>query len=231
MENEKTKELSDAEKSYYQAHHKSCSDAIGGNEKGFNEKIFYVSTGAILLSVTFLSDLFGPDEKINGIIWLIISWGGFVAAIIIHIISYLHCAEAYSRLCDSWKKLINGQGGNREKDRDKGEELINQFSGINKLSRTYNRYTAGFFFIGLMSLIIFTSINLINFNEMKDDNKPTEAVAGGIKTELGEQAPYVCPPAGRDIVEASVSAAPPTPVFQTSQQTSTDTSTSTTSEK
>jgi hypothetical protein len=139
-----------------------CSSAAGGNEKGFNEKIFYVSTGAILLSITFLSDLFGPDEKISGTCWLVASWFGFGFAIVVHILSFLHCAESFINLRNKFDKFLVKDPVKTapEEYKEEGGRLENRLKRVNNRSRCYNMTTAALFILGLVAFIIFAIINL-----------------------------------------------------------------------
>lgn len=85
------------EREHYRTLHDNLSRAISGNEDAFNNRVFYVSTGAILLSVTFLTDLFKPDENMHAIFLLIAAWIGFVGAILMNIVSYLKCVRRFAK--------------------------------------------------------------------------------------------------------------------------------------
>jgi hypothetical protein len=212
--------------SYHEAYHKSLNDAINANEKAFNEKIFYVSTGVVALSMTFVKELFGTDSSITAIYFLIAAWAGFAGAIISNIISYLLCIGRNRKMRTQFATHIENNPGMElcqseiEQDEKHSRELIDEFRDGNKKAHRENWVTAIFFFAGVLTFIIFASINLININNMENDDKSSEVVTETGSLTLGEQAAQPCPVLKK--LGDSISAASPTPIAKPSQSTDSD---------
>lgn len=161
--------------------HSSLNAAISANEKEYNKSIFYISTGTIVLSVTFLGNIIDLSTCIY-VSLLIAAWSFLLYSIGLNIYSYLKIAKE-SRL--GQEKLSGIKEDKNKEPKDKADESESVIKDVFKSSDKYNKKTAWAFFIGLALLTLFIVINIINYKIMPQEKKKTDAseIMGIVKKE------------------------------------------------
>lgn len=134
--------------------------------KQFDTQILYISSGALLLSVSFIGDV----VKLEDAIWtgvLIFAWILLTATVVLSVLSHLSSYQQHEKAI---KKI-----------EDEEEPLDD------KLNRNLNRWIAGIFLTGIISLILFAIINIKHMKpkmtqEMKIKSIDTTAINPAVKS-------------------------------------------------
>lgn len=119
--------------------------------KQFDTQILYISSGALLLSITFIGDV----VKLEVAVWtgvLIFSWILLATTVILSVLSHL---SSYHQHENAIKRV------------EEDEELLDD-----RFNRNLNRLVAVFFLAGIGALIIFATINLEHMKSDKSNVTP-----------------------------------------------------------
>lgn len=114
-----------------------------------DKAILTLSSGFLGLSITFINNIV-PSPSEGSIIYLVISWATFLLSIIFTLTSFITSQKA----CDIQINIIENQLANPE-----NAHLNNKYTIATDV---INYISISFFIIGIIFLIIFTSVNLIS---------------------------------------------------------------------
>lgn len=126
----------------------SLEHAISGSEDDFEKNLVYLSAGSLVLSIGFIEKIV-PMSKANCIGFLIISWCLIASTLLLNLASYLISAY-HSTLA--------------REDLDNKIDLKLRYDKVknhNKRIRLVNWTSYTLFSLGIASLIIYCSINIV----------------------------------------------------------------------
>ncbi len=126
------------------------------NSEKYDNAILTLSTGILAISLAFIKDIV-PLNKASLIILLITSWCLFGLTIVSTLVSFIVSQFAIKRQLEYAEKYYL----------DKKDEYLTK---KNRLARytEYANYTSGvFFMIGIITTIIFVSVNFLGENKME----------------------------------------------------------------
>ena len=166
--------MTEEEKAWFDQVRESLQTTIKDTEEIFERQIIAIASGGIAVSVGFVTAL---SEKINYQYWWIIAigWACFTACIILNLLSHLE-SKRYSRMhIDAIDRCI--ERFNHESQSESESALIYQeqmhiIQQINEYNRLleirYNKPSATLLVSGIIIVLLFALINIINTN----DNHP-----------------------------------------------------------
>lgn len=129
-------------------------DLVTRSEDEFEKKLTYISAGALLLSATFLEKIVTLEDSSS--LWILISgWSFLVMTLIINLFSHL-VSKYYMR------KNIDDIDDNIEFS----SRLSNHQRRLKRIE-SMNWISAIFLIIGVVALVVFTSINAISTSNNK----------------------------------------------------------------
>ncbi len=134
-----------AEENDYRA---SLEQAINSSEDDFEKNLVYLSAGALVLSIGFIEKVV-PIENVKYIGFLICSWCLIAIALMLNLASHLISA---------------GNSTKAREDLDNQIDTKIRYESVkcrNRVVRIINWISFTIFSFGLLSLIIYCSINLI----------------------------------------------------------------------
>jgi len=138
------------EKTDYQTYleeRKILIDSERETAQQFDKAILTLAAGALALSITFINQI-APEPKPNSVIFLITAWSLFALSILSTLISFLSSQVACRQMREFLDKQITEKG-------DYSEPAAKIWT--NRL----NYLSIGSFVIGVVFLVIFSSINLL----------------------------------------------------------------------
>lgn len=129
----------------------SLANTISKNSEALDRAIITLSSAFLALSITFIDKVVKLDACIS--IWLLLlSWGLFVASIVVNFIS-IFVAQSE---CEKRRKLA-------EKCYFKGEKNACQaLRDMKSSTQLFNLFSAGSYVVATILITIFVSINVIN---------------------------------------------------------------------
>lgn len=113
----------------------------------FDKAILTLAAGALALSITFINQI-APQPKPNSIYWLIIAWSFFCLSLLSTLISFLTSQVACRKQRDILDDKVSGKENNKNNKAASWTNRLNYFS-------------IAFFILGVISLIVFSAINLL----------------------------------------------------------------------
>ncbi|MCG8475745.1 MAG: hypothetical protein MI784_09765 [Cytophagales bacterium] len=119
------------------------------SEGEYDKMIVYMSGGAIVLSVGFIKDLVNVDESV-GLWCLFCSWAFFVLALLVSLYSHKVSADAWDEEVAYWHCELNNK---KHSESEKSKLYVWLTGNCNKLALLL-------LFSGVVSLIVFVSINI-----------------------------------------------------------------------
>jgi hypothetical protein len=126
------------------------SDAIDESQSDFEKNLVYLSAGALALSIGFIEKVIKLQDASSR--WLLIaSWGLLASTLLLNLASHLISVRNSTKA---------------REEMDKGttyEILVERISCRNKIMRTLNWVTYGFFALGVIFTVVFCSINFSNY--------------------------------------------------------------------
>lgn len=130
------------------------------NSEKYDNAILTLSTGILAISLAFIKDIV-PVDKAFCIILLIASWCLFGAAIVSTLVSFVLSQFAIKRQLEYAEKYYL----------DKEEEYIKKENRL-AIFTEYANYASGvFFIIGIITTIVFVSVNIQGGSNMTKDHK------------------------------------------------------------
>jgi hypothetical protein len=122
-------------------------DSINESQSDFEKNLVYLSAGALTLSLGFIEKIVSFDKSNNK--WIVvISWGFLASSLLLNLASHL---------------ISVGNSTKAREEMDSGMEynkLIERISCRNKIMRIINWTSYFLFVIGVVSVVIFCSINM-----------------------------------------------------------------------
>ncbi len=134
------------EKNEYRA---SLEYSISGSEDDFEKNLVYLSAGSLVLSIGFVEKIV-PMKEANCTGFLIVSWSLIASTLLLNLASYLISAGNSTK---SREDLDNQIDPNLRYDRVKNR---------NKRIRQVNWTSYILFSLGIASMIIYCSINIVS---------------------------------------------------------------------
>lgn len=137
---------------------KSLNDCRKGSENDFEDKISYITAGALGISLTLFKDYGGCDS-----VWmLLISWWMLLASLLINCLSAHYVRTSCVNTAKKVKNaMANGWSTN----------FNNQIERINNISDWCNRTTIVLSMAGIMAIVLFTTLNFSNMATEKQPDK------------------------------------------------------------
>ena len=127
----------------------SLEHAISGSEDDFEKNLVYLSAGSLVLSIGFIEKIVPIDNaKYTGV--LIVSWCLIALTLLLNLASYLISAD-------------NGTKAREDLDNDVFDykERYDKLKARNKKIRKVNWTSYSLFSLGIISIIIYCSINVV----------------------------------------------------------------------
>jgi hypothetical protein len=118
--------------------------------KQFDKAILTLSAGALALSITFIKQI-ASQPKQNSIYWLIAAWSFFCLSLLSTLISFLTSQAA----CRNQREILDGDIAKKD-----DSELVHK-NKASSWTNTLNYFSIITFILGVVSLIIFSAINLL----------------------------------------------------------------------
>jgi hypothetical protein len=137
----------DREYQVYLEERKILIDAERSTAQQYDKAILTLAAGALALSITFMNQI-APEPKPNSICFLIIAWSLFALSILSTLISFLSSQAACRQSRDILDQRITGKGDSRKPLAKTLTNILNYFS-------------MGTFILGVIALVIFSSVNLL----------------------------------------------------------------------
>jgi anaerobic C4-dicarboxylate transporter len=127
----------------------SLEHAISGSEDDFEKNLVYLSAGSLVLSIGFIEKIVPMDNaKYTG--FLIVSWCLIALTLLLNLASYLISAD-------------NGTKAREDLDNDVLDDKARyeKVKSRNKTIRKVNWTSYTLFSLGIISMIIYCSINVV----------------------------------------------------------------------
>lgn len=131
----------------YLAERKILIDAERDTAHQFDKAILTLAAGALALSITFINQI-APQPKPNSIYFLITAWSFFGLSILSTLISFLTSQIA----CRQMREVLDQQQVTKNKDYK--EPSAKTWTNV------LNYFSIGSFILGVIFLVIFSSVNL-----------------------------------------------------------------------
>jgi len=164
----------------YLEERKFLNEAERDTAKQFDKAILTLAAGALGLSITFIYQI-APHPNPNSIFFLIIAWSLFSISILSTLISFLTSQEA----CRQTRDLLDQEQKEEKKDQK-------EFSA-RKWTNVLNYFSIGMFILGVIFLIVFSSINLFHFKEVKSMSDEKKIEEGYVPPEPPVKIPLMEP--------------------------------------
>ena len=134
------------EKNEYRA---SLEHAIKGSEDDFEKNLVYISAGSLVLSIGFIEKII-PMGNAKCVGFLIVSWCLIALTLLLNLASYLISAN-------------NGTKAREDLDNEQIDDKTryDNVKSRNKIIRKVNWTSYTLFCFGIISMIIYCSINLL----------------------------------------------------------------------
>lgn len=130
-------------------HWVQLQNAITISEAEFEKKLTYISSGSLILSLTFIEKIINIEKSIG--VWLLISgWGLLCLTLIVNLFSHL---VAKKHIRSAQKDIYNEL---------EFKEKVKKIEKNNNKIEALNVSTLIFLVLGILSIIIFVSINTLN---------------------------------------------------------------------
>jgi len=173
---------------------KSLNDAIKETAHQFDKAILTLAAGALALSLTFIKDI-APTPKIGTFYLLFFAWATFIISILATLISFFTSQKA----CQRQIKIVEIEFLEERSEENDNDKMDNPF---NRYTRILNMVSIAFFILGVILLIIFSSLNFPKQKEgtMSDNKAITEPLkpGGGYETPSLPAQPPQLPPVKKD---------------------------------
>jgi hypothetical protein len=127
----------------------SLEHAISGSEDDFEKNLVYLSAGSLVLSIGFIERIV-PMDNTKCIGFLIVSWCLIALTLLLNLASYLISAD-------------NGTEAREDLDNHvlNDKERYEKVKSRNKTIRRINWTSYSLFSFGIISMIIYCSINVV----------------------------------------------------------------------
>jgi len=127
----------------------SLEHAISGSEDDFEKNLVYLSAGSLVLSIGFIEKIV-PMDNAKYTWFLIVSWCLIALTLLLNLASYLISAD-------------NGTEAREDLDNHvlDDKERYDKLKARNKKIRKVNWTSYSLFSLGIISMIIYCSINVI----------------------------------------------------------------------
>lgn len=127
------------------------------SEDDFEKNLVLITSGTLVLSMTFI-DKIVPLKDATGIITLVSAWSLLALSLLVNLISH-QLSSKYSR------KYVD--------DMDAGKDYADiniEMSSDNKRLARINNWTVGLMISGIISLVVYCSINVFHMSNLNGDN-------------------------------------------------------------
>lgn len=161
-EGKDTKNDENNEYKIYLEERKILIDAERDTAQQFDKAILTLAAGALALSITFINQI-APEPEPNSICYLITAWSLFALSILSTLISFLSSQAACRQSRDVLDQQISGITSSKKTSAHTVTNILNYFS-------------IGSFILGVIFLVIFSSINLLR--EVEVMSNKGEDIAG-----------------------------------------------------
>lgn len=145
---------------YYNDCLNSLNDCRKSSEDDFENKITYITAGALGLSITFFK-----DYNLHNFSWVLLgSWWLLTISLLLNCWSALHIKSMCIRVSTEIK---------RTEPKEQKKDFTPQVTKITRISDWYNWITIFSSMIGIMAVVLFATLN---FTNMKKENNQQEGV-------------------------------------------------------
>lgn len=127
-------------------------EVIGKTEDYFEEKLTYISAGALGLTLTFIEKIIPLTDSV-GTVFLVMGWGFLVMTLLLNLSSHL-ISKQY--LFKTQMELDKSNDSNHLKD------IYSKVIKRNKRTDCINWITVGLLILGISFIVTFVSINSFN---------------------------------------------------------------------
>ena len=127
----------------------SLEHAISGSEEDFEKNLVYLSAGSLVLSIGFIEKIV-PMDNAKCIWFLIVSWFLIALTLLLNLASYLISAD-------------NGTEAREDLDNNVLDDKARykKVKSRNKTIRKVNWTSYSLFSLGIISMIVYCSINVV----------------------------------------------------------------------
>ena len=151
--------------------------AIENSENDFEQKLTYLSAGALVLSFAFIEKIVNI-EKSSYLVLLIIAWGFLILTLSLNLVSHLVSKHFIVKSQNELDNELNYY------------VLILRIKKRNSIIDCINWISVALFLLGIVFIVTFTSINTFNMSKNNQkENEKIEIVKQDDSTGLGRTIP------------------------------------------
>jgi len=126
---------------------------IDKSEDDFENKLTYITAGALGLSFAFIEKIVNIESSIYK--WILISgWSFLSITLLINLVSHLLSKRVAYNLMNDLEILDKD-------DLDKVNDFNNKVLFKNSITEKINYFTVGFLIMGILSIVLFSAINIL----------------------------------------------------------------------
>ncbi|MEY3500718.1 MAG: hypothetical protein RL308_2387 [Bacteroidota bacterium] len=160
------------EKADFREHYQQ---AINKSEDDFEKNIIYLSSGALGLTLIFIEKIVPPYNSVY-LFFLIFGWSLLTITLAVNLASHLISKKFIQKSQIDFDDYIN--------DSIDYEELDKNITSRNIKIDWINWISLALFILGILSIVLFTSLNFINMAKQKDSSTEKK-ISKSVKVELG----------------------------------------------
>ena len=149
--------------------------AINKSEDDFEKNIIYLSSGALGLTLIFIEKIVSPYNSVY-LFFLILGWSLLTITLAVNLASHLISKKFIQKSQIDFDDYIN--------EALDYEKLDKNITSRNKKIDWINWISLALFILGILSIVLFTSLNFINMAKQKD-NSTVKNSSKSVKVELG----------------------------------------------
>jgi hypothetical protein len=157
------------------------------SDDDYEKNIVYIAAGTLVLSMTFLEKIIKVETS-SGIWFLITSWGLLAITLLGNLVSHQLSSRFHEICIDLYDKCGELSGEPSDEENATFKENLDfadkKFESCNSTIRTLNWATTLSLFVGILSMVIFCSMNALNAkiqNEIISKNKQDSIMSKQIK--------------------------------------------------
>ncbi|TKJ37783.1 MAG: hypothetical protein CEE38_06855 [Planctomycetes bacterium B3_Pla] len=159
--------------------------------EAFDKSILSLSTGCLVLSITFLDKIGEPFNKVTFFL-IFASWAAFLIVLMSNLASYLFAKSNMDRKIDELDNQYR-----KELKTKKADTTPEKVYWQNKVTRFCNKFAFIVFCIGVFTILTYVSlIQINNYSIMKENHEVSRVMSENKNTPLNEgktEAPKAVP--------------------------------------